>query len=50
MFAEWVTAGVEFGIKAFFAVLTFGTAWAAVLGLFTAMASVLGGRKDDERE
>lgn len=46
MFAEWVTAGVEFGIKAFFAVLTFGTAWAAVLGVIGLFAGVFGGRDD----
>ena len=44
MFAEWVTAGVEFGIKAFFAVLVFGTAWAAVLAVIGALAGLFGGR------
>lgn len=46
MFSEWVTMGVAFGIQAFFAVLVFGTAWAAVLGVIGMVAGVFGGRDD----
>lgn len=46
-FAEWVAAGAEFGIKAFSAVFVFALCCAAVLGVLTAIGSVLGGREDD---
>lgn len=47
MFSEWVTMGVAFGIQAFFAVLVFGTAWAAVLGVIGALAGLFGGNNND---
>ena len=46
MIAEWIMAGVAFGVKAFFAVLVFGTAWAAVLAVIGALAGLFGGRDD----
>ena len=32
MFAEWVSIGVAFGVKAFFAIFTFGAAGLAAAG------------------
>lgn len=47
-FAEWVAAGAAFGFKAFFAVLVFLLCVCTVLGLLTVVASVFGGRGEDE--
>lgn len=46
MFGEWITAGAAFGIKAFFAGLTFVAAVAAVVGILGMIAALIGG--DDE--
>jgi hypothetical protein len=46
-FADWVTEGAAFGIKAFFAVLVFLLCCCTVLWVLAAIASVFGGRKDD---
>lgn len=45
-FAEWVSAGAAFGIKAFFAVVVFLLCCAAVFGVVAALASVIGGREE----
>lgn len=47
-FAEWVAVGAAFGFKAFFAVVVFLLCCATVLGLLTLVASVFGGRGEDE--
>lgn len=46
MFADWVTAGVGFGIKAFFAGLTLAATIGAILGIIGMIAALVGG--DDE--
>jgi uncharacterized membrane protein len=48
MFAEWVTAGVAFGIKAFFAVVVFLTVCGAIVGLIGLLAGLFGGEEDRE--
>ena len=47
-FAEWVAVGASIGFKAFFAVVVFLLCCATVLGLLTVVASVFGGRGEDE--
>lgn len=47
-FAEWVAAGAAFGFKAFFAVVVFLLCVCTVFGLLTLVASVFGGRGEDE--
>ena len=48
-FADWVAAGAIFGIKAFFAVVTFGLFALALLGFVAVLGAVTGkgGDKDD---
>ena len=46
-FADWVAAGAIFGIKAFFAVVTFGLFALALLGFVAVLAGLFGGREDD---
>jgi hypothetical protein len=48
MFAEWVTAGAAFGIKAFFAVAVFIVFCAAIIGMIGLLSSVVKGEEDDE--
>ena len=45
-FADWVTEGAAFGIKAFFAVFVFALVCLAVLGLLSLIARVFGGGKE----
>jgi hypothetical protein len=47
MFAEWFAEGATFGIEAFFAVFVFVLCCCTVLGLFSLLVTVFGGRKDD---
>lgn len=48
MFSEWVTVGVAFGIKAFFALFVFALCAGVALGLMALLARILGGAEDDE--
>lgn len=43
MFVEWVTAGVGFGISAFFAVFAFAVCAGIAVGMVALIASVLQG-------
>lgn len=43
MFAEWVTVGVAFGIKAFFAVFVFVLCAGLALGFLALLARIIGG-------
>ncbi len=45
-FAEWVTVGAAFGIKAFFAVLVFLLCCGVVLGLLALLGQALGGDEE----
>ena len=45
-FADWVTEGAAFGIKAFFAVFVFALVCLAVLGLLSLIARGFGGGKE----
>ena len=49
MFAEWVTEGAAFGIKAFFAVLVFIAFCGAVVGLLGLGAKIMGGEDESEK-
>ena len=49
MFAEWVTEGAAFGIKAFFALGVFALICAAVVGLL-GLGSRIMGEWDDAKE
>jgi len=48
MFYEWVSAGVAFGIKAFFAVTVFLLLCCTVLGVLAALARIFGGDENGE--
>jgi hypothetical protein len=48
VFAEWVTAGAAFGIKAFFAVAVFGMFCVAIIGMIGLLSSVIKGAEDDK--
>jgi hypothetical protein len=47
-FAGWMTAGVAFGFKAFFAVFVFLLCCGCVLGLIGGLLSMFGVGKDEE--
>ena len=49
MFAQWVTEGAAFGIKAFFALLVFVAFCAAVLGLLGLGAKIMGGDDGEKK-
>ena len=49
-FAEWVAVGASIGFKAFFAVVVFLLCVCTVLGLLTLVASVFGGRGEDDMD
>ena len=49
-FAEWVAVGASIGIEAFFAVLVFLLCVCTVLGLLKVVASVFGGRGEDDMD
>ena len=44
-FIEWVAVGASIGIKAFFAVFTFGLCCMVILGFLSALAMCFGGDK-----
>lgn len=48
MFAEWVTEGAAFGIKAFFAIAVFVAFCAGIAGLLSLGAKIVGG--DNEKQ
>ena len=49
MVAEWVTAGVAFGVKAFFAVFIFGVLALAVLAIVAIIGNLMKGEPEDEK-
>ena len=49
MFYEWVSAGAAFGVKAFFALFTFGLFIMAGVGLFALGGKIMGGNNDKDR-
>lgn len=46
MFAEWVTEGAAFGIKAFFAMVVFVAFCATIVGLLELFSNVVKGADD----
>jgi hypothetical protein len=50
-FADWVTEGSAFGVKAFFALFVFGMFCAACLGIVSLLTYALkGGEPDGEKK
>ena len=45
-FADWVTAGAAFGVKAFFGLFVFALFCAACLGIFSLLVYAMGGERD----
>ena len=46
MFAEWVTQGVAFGVKAFFAVFIFAIICILIYGFIALVGAFMGGGAD----